>query len=294
MPREDRAMMPQTYAARSVAEAIKAACTDLGCEQDQLEIEILSPGMIGLFGICFKKARIRVRRKDTLPPGRPQQGGGAPCPPPAGRAKEGREGGTGHGGTTSPGGEEPAGTGQPRDQVREGGHGEESPVVACQRLLEGLLAVAHLPLSVGVHERGDGVLAVRLDGDGVEAIVGPSGEGLDALQYLVRKMLSRRFRRKVAVTLDAGAYREQRRAMLEAQARSLAEEVKTSGRSRATPPLNPAERRIVHMAVQGDPGVRSRSVGEGLYKKVVISPPGRRKGSGRRPRPPARGGRARG
>ncbi|HHK60711.1 MAG TPA: hypothetical protein ENJ73_03170 [Desulfobacterales bacterium] len=253
-------MMPQTYAARSVAEAIKAACADLGCDQEQLEIEVLSPGMIGLFGICFKKAKIRVRRKNA-----------SPAPSPSAPLREGAEGDA-----PSP----------LREKAEAAGEAaQESPAAACQRLLSGMLAAVRLPLSVEVVEEGEAMLVARIKGDDIETVIGAGGEGIDALQYLVRKMLSKQFRRKITVTVDAGAYREQRREALEAQARQLAEEVKALGRSRATPPLNPAERRIVHMAIQGDPGVRSRSVGEGLYKKVVISPPGRRKGPGRRRRP---------
>jgi len=239
---------PQTYAARSVAEAIEAACADLGCEREQLDIEILSPGMIGLFGICFKKAKIRVRRKNdaaiTVPP--------AP-----------REGAADDHGT---------------------GKEEESPAGACHRLLAGMLAAMDLPLSVEVTAVDAQTLIARIEGEDPDLVIGDNGEGLDALQYLVRKMLSKQFHRKIAVTVDAGSYRERRQEELESLARRLAGEVKSAGRNRATGPLNPAERRIVHMALQDDPAVRSRSVGDGLYKKVLITPSLRPRRPGRRPR----------
>jgi spoIIIJ-associated protein len=59
----------------------------------------------------------------------------------------------------------------------------------------------------------------------------------------------------------------------------LAEEVKESGRTKSIPALNPAERRIVHMKLQDDPTIRSRSVGEGQFKKILIYLPGRGKKS---------------
>ena len=72
--------------------------------------------------------------------------------------------------------------------------------------------------------------------------------------------------------------------MVELQERALrlSQEVKETGKTRTIPAINPAERRMVHMALQDDTGIRSRSVGEGLFKKVLIYLPG--KGRRRSPR----------
>ncbi|PKN15596.1 MAG: hypothetical protein CVU68_13940 [Deltaproteobacteria bacterium HGW-Deltaproteobacteria-3] len=69
---------------------------------------------------------------------------------------------------------------------------------------------------------------------------------------------------------------------LQARALRLAQEVKETGKTRTIPAINPAERRMVHMALQDDTEIRSRSVGEGLFKKVLIYLPG--KGRRRAPR----------
>jgi spoIIIJ-associated protein len=69
---------------------------------------------------------------------------------------------------------------------------------------------------------------------------------------------------------------------LQARAVRLAQEVKETGKTRTIPAINPAERRMVHMALQDDTEIRSRSVGEGLFKKVLIYLPG--KGRRRSPR----------
>jgi spoIIIJ-associated protein len=71
-------------------------------------------------------------------------------------------------------------------------------------------------------------------------------------------------------SLDAGDYRNQRSQELEAKALKLAEEVRESGRTKSIPALNPAERRIVHMTLQNDRTIRSRSVGDGHFKKILI------------------------
>ena len=69
---------------------------------------------------------------------------------------------------------------------------------------------------------------------------------------------------------------------LQERAVRLAQEVKETGKTRTIPAINPAERRMVHMALQDDTDIRSRSVGEGLFKKVLIYLPG--KGRRRSPR----------
>jgi spoIIIJ-associated protein len=103
-----------------------------------------------------------------------------------------------------------------------------------------------------------------------EALIGPEGQTLDSIQYLMRKIISRRIEGKVMFSLDAGDYRNQRSQELEAKALKLAEEVRESGRTKSIPALNPAERRIVHMTLQNDRTIRSRSVGDGHFKKILI------------------------
>jgi spoIIIJ-associated protein len=74
-----------------------------------------------------------------------------------------------------------------------------------------------------------------------------------------------------------------------ARAKDLAELVKADGKTQAIPPLNPSERRVVHVALQDDKDIRSRSVGDGLFKKILIYKPGKGKRTGTN----KRGGRGR-
>jgi spoIIIJ-associated protein len=70
-------------------------------------------------------------------------------------------------------------------------------------------------------------------------------------------------------------------------AKQLADEVRQSGKTRIIPALNPAERREIHLLLQNDPEVRSRSVGDGVFKRILIFKPGRPAGrSGARPAKP--------
>ncbi|WP_051309352.1 Jag family protein [Desulfogranum japonicum] len=116
-------------------------------------------------------------------------------------------------------------------------------------------------------------------------IIGPDGRTLDSLQYLLRKMIARQLPDRALLAVNVGEFREKRAEELKQKAVKLAALVKEDGKTQAIPALNPSERRIVHIALQDDKSVRSRSVGDGLFKKVLIYKPGKsRRGPGKKKR----------
>ncbi len=153
-----------------------------------------------------------------------------------------------------------------------------SPEVAdnLKNTLEKILLLMDMESRVELNISGNRIDA-RISGDHVDAITERDGSVLDSLQYLMRKIVSRNVTGKAIFNLDAGNYREQRRRELEEKAVRLAAETRETGRTRAIGSLNPAERRIVHLALQDETEIRSRSVGDGHFKKVLIYVPGRGK-----------------
>jgi spoIIIJ-associated protein len=129
----------------------------------------------------------------------------------------------------------------------------------------------------------NGKTKLEIQGDHVAALHEREGQALDGLQYLLRKMTSDKLPERAMFVVDAGGFRTNRRAELEELAQRLADEVREQGVTRTIPPLNPSERRIVHMLLQDDTTIRSRSVGSGLFKKILIYKPGTQ-----RPRSPGR------
>ncbi len=123
-----------------------------------------------------------------------------------------------------------------------------------------------------------------------EALTGQDGKIIDSLQYLLRKFVARKVEEKVRLSIDIGQFREKRKVELMERAKELAALVKEDGKTQAIPPLNPSERRIVHVALQDDKDIRSRSVGGGLFKKILIYKPGK----GKKPSSAKRGGRGKG
>jgi len=90
------------------------------------------------------------------------------------------------------------------------------------------------------------------------------------------------------LTVDVGNFREKRQEELKVRAVELAAMVKVDGKTQVIPALNPSERRVIHMILQEDKEIRSRSVGDGLFKKILIFKPGKGNRSGRK-RPQSRG-----
>lgn len=260
------------YKGKSIDDAIAAACSDLKSSREELAIEIVFAGSAGIFGLCKKKAVILASRKAAS-----QAGGSEPCPPE---------------------GETPAIKSRPhakptREQARPSRSGTRrdlpspeadeaeaktptSEVLAeIKTLTQTLLQLMGYPREVSIDAKGNKVTAhIKAEGE-AEAIIGRDGGTLDAIQYLLRKIITQRYPDKIVLTLDAGTYREDREKELVEMALVMARKVKESGKSQMMSALNPAERRIVHVTLQDDAAIRSSSIGEGLFKKVRIYLPGK-------------------
>ena len=127
----------------------------------------------------------------------------------------------------------------------------------------------------------DGTLEFKMFGDEVGVLIGRRGATLDAVQYLVNLVAGNCSRRREAsgepaeeirILVDAGGYRSRRVASLRRLAKSVAARVRRDGGAIRLEPMNPMERRIVHLAVQECSGVESFSEGEDPYRYVVVAP----------------------
>ena len=111
----------------------------------------------------------------------------------------------------------------------------------------------------------------NLHGEGLGILIGKHGQTLDALQYLTNLAAGKKYSNHYFVMLDVENYRERRCRTLESLARRLAEKAKRTGEAVKLEPMNAAERRIIHLALQNDNEVTTESEGEGRYRHIVIS-----------------------
>jgi spoIIIJ-associated protein len=125
-------------------------------------------------------------------------------------------------------------------------------------------------------EQREGEILLEIKGDGSGLIIGKHGQTLDALQYIMNKIAGKKYReQKEKVVLDTENYRGRRVEALENMALRMREKVKESRKSVTIGPLNPQDRRVIHITLSGDEEVQTESKGEGFYKKLVIAPKSR-------------------
>ncbi|GAB6162402.1 hypothetical protein JCM12298_15610 [Desulfothermus naphthae] len=103
-------------------------------------------------------------------------------------------------------------------------------------------------------------------------IIGKEGQTISALEYILNKMVSKKWPDRVYVHLDAAGYKERQENNLKKQAIELAKRAKTIGRPFSTRPLSSYHRRVVHMALRHDKDIITQSRGEGPLKRVQIAP----------------------
>ena len=107
-------------------------------------------------------------------------------------------------------------------------------------------------------------------GDASGLIIGREGQTLSALQYMASRIVSRQMDTAVHVHLDTGDYKERQDSKLRDIAARLAQRARETGRTQYTRPLSSYHRRIVHMVLQNEEGIETRSKGDGSMKRVYI------------------------
>ncbi len=138
-----------------------------------------------------------------------------------------------------------------------------------ENLLRGILEeVPQMEIS-GNAER---VTVLVLDEGEFGLLIGREGQTLSSLQYLVNRIVARRHDQPVRVQINTGEYRERQDDNLRKMAVYLADKAKSLGRPQSTKPLSSYHRRVVHLALQEDETIQTRSKGDGPLKRVIIVP----------------------
>jgi len=123
----------------------------------------------------------------------------------------------------------------------------------------------------------DGKIYIEIISDNAGIIIGKRGKTLEALQLIVNLIVTKEFSKAKKVILDIENYRDKRRNTLKELAIKVAEKVKKTGKAQILEPMNPFERRVIHMTLQNDPDVDTKSEGIGNLKKIRIFPRRRRR-----------------
>ncbi|MGD9041310.1 MAG: RNA-binding cell elongation regulator Jag/EloR [Desulfobacteraceae bacterium] len=238
------------FEGKTTEEAIENASRELHLPVEELQIDIIEPGSAGIFGLVgSKKAKIKVTVKEE---------GSAPISDEVTAETE-----------TEPGPDTDMETG--KEVSPDMGPDNEVGVALAKETLENILALIPVEVSVSA-EQGDGNIALTIEGDKSGLLIGRKGKTLDALQFIVNRIVNKTLDKRMRVVVDSENYRQRRRESLTQMALRMGDKAKRIGKPVTTNPLNPRERRIIHLALKEDGRLKTKSKGEGLLKKVVIFP----------------------
>ena len=249
------------FRAKTIEKALDDASRALDVSRDELDYEVLSGGSSGLLGLMgLKKAKIRVRVKGEAASEEsgknkaPDQAqlNGQPLPTKESENKDGRD-----------------------DALRL----ETVSLDALRRIL------APLDPGVVIDTRwARGTLELDVRGEDSGLIIGKHGQTLEAIQYLVEKIVNRAMGKHTRVRIDVEGYLANRKENLKRLALKQAEKAWRTGRPASVGQMNAYERRIVHMALKEDRRVRTQSIGSGMIRKLIIIPKKQRRNGPRRPK----------
>lgn len=235
--------------AKTVDEAVAAALAELGVSADQADITVIDQGKPGVFlGIGARPAVVRVMKKEEV--------------------KEVIID------TSVPAVEEVPVQVEEVSPVKEEEKVcvvDEAAVDKAKEFLQKVFAAMKIDVVMEKFvNTKEGSVTIRLHGDDMGILIGKHGQTLDSLQYLTNLVANKVSKDRIRVIIDVEDYRDRRMETLTRLARRLADKVRHDGEQVALEPMNPHERKIIHMALQGDRKVTTVSEGEDPNRYVII------------------------
>jgi spoIIIJ-associated protein len=148
---------------------------------------------------------------------------------------------------------------------------EDGKAELAHEMLQEILVRMHLDVQIEIRENGEEVV-LDLNGEDIGRVIGKKGQTLDALQFVINKIVNRFPEGRRHVVLDSGDYRERREAGLASMARREAKRAVQQSRVITLEPMSPRDRRVIHLSLAKFPGVSTRSDGQGNERRVRIIP----------------------
>jgi spoIIIJ-associated protein len=148
----------------------------------------------------------------------------------------------------------------------------EATAESAVRFLENLLQAARLDVRVQNDRPGDEGMSLELHGPDSGLVLSNNARILYALEHLVNQVIHHRGGGYLKLTIDCNGYRSTRVLELQLMARKAAEKVRTTGVSFSLQPMPAVERRVIHLTLAEEAGIRTESSGLGLNRHVVIFP----------------------
>jgi spoIIIJ-associated protein len=250
---------------KSVEKAVDKAAEQLNIPKEKLKHDVISYGSSGIFGLVgAKKAKIRV----SAPP--------APSEKLLEEVATHGSGPDARAATTDI--DDAAEPIHPTPEDEQVPVFSKDPIELGKDVLQRIIDLITTDAKVVVDNTADRIL-FKVEGGNAAILIGRRGQTLEAIQYIVDKVVNKQVNERVRLEVDIEGYIETRKSNLKKLAARMAEKSKRTGRPVTIGQMNAHDRRIIHLTLKDDNRVRTQSMGDGYYRKLVIFP---KKNSSRR------------
>jgi spoIIIJ-associated protein len=244
------------FEGKNIEAAVKKACEELNISESQLKHDVISFGASGIFGLVgAKKARIRV----TLPEITPESEPVVQINDDNAKSKDEGE-----------------------DQTIETETKSSNDTLLQESISDDLVAFGQnalqkivdliTPDATITESRLSDRIVFTIKGGNSALLIGKRGQTLEAIQYIISKIVNKNYENRIRIHIDVEGYLESKRASLTDRAVRLAEKVKRTGKPVTIGIMNGYDRRVVHLALKEDRAVTTKSIGDDFYRKLVIFP----------------------
>lgn len=242
-------------------DALNKALKELGLEEDDISIEVITRAKTGFLGIGSCPAKIRVTYEVPDEPA-PVAEEPAPTVEPEAPAEP-----------------MPAAESAPAPTVEPVEAPVEAPVMEAdserkekiETFLTGLLERLEVPAEIKLQVNEAGIYQVELVGKNLGALIGRRGETLDAIQQLTNYAVNRGQSKRIRIHIDAENYRAKREESLQRLARKTAGKALKYRRNMMLEPMNAYERHVIHAALQSyNPAISTYSTGTEPNRRIVV------------------------
>jgi len=261
------------FVGKNVKVAVQAASDELNIPLSEIQYDIISNGSSGIFGLVgAKKAKIRVHIPASA------KKAGRHSVHQADRVKSFEENDV-KSLVDEAFNETPARA--KKKQVEQNDQSEqlsEPPIdissnfiqagkLALQKIID--LITEETNVSIEIDK---GRVLFNIYGGNSGVLIGKKGQNLEAIQYLIDKIVNKNSDKRIRIQVDVEGYLKTRKENLVKLAGRLAEKAKKTGRPSTIGQISAQDRRTVHLALKSDKEVRTQSIGDGYYRKLVIFP----------------------
>lgn len=235
------------FEGKNIDKALKKASKELKIPVEQLKYDVISYGSTGIYGLVgIKKAKIRVNvNVETEPVSKDIQD----------EAKI-----------------------QARDLVKSTFNLDDTPEEGLEQAVDTGMDVLKRFVdfitegATVTAETRNGRILYKVEGGNSGLLIGKRGQTLEAMQYLAEKIVNKQNDYRTRVLVDVEGYLSMRKANLRKMASRMADKAKKINKPVTIGQMNAYDRRIVHLHLKDNPGVRTQSVGEGYYRKLIVFP----------------------